>query len=176
MSLYSLEGIAPSVPKSGNFWVAPDASIIGNVNIAENVSVWWGAKIRGDNDIISIGEGSNIQDNSVLHTDPGFPLEVGLNCTIGHRVMLHGCKIGDFSLIGMGATILNGAVIGKNCLVGAGALIAENKEIPDNSLVVGMPGKVVRKLDNESIEVMKLAAKSYVQNWQRYKNSLNQIT
>ena len=175
MPLYALEGQSPTVPESGNYWVAPDASVIGNVLLAENSSVWWGAKIRGDNDEISIGKGSNIQDNSVLHTDLGFPLSVGVNCTIGHRVMLHGCTIGDFSLIGMGATILNGAVIGKNCLIGAGALISEKKQIPDDSLVMGMPGKVIRKLDTDAIEAMKLAAVSYIQNWQRYRSGLHQV-
>ena len=176
MAIYSLDGVAPRVPESGNYWVAPDATIIGNVILDENASVWWGAKIRGDNDEISIGEGTNIQDNCVLHTDLGYPLTIGENCTIGHKVMLHGCKIGDNSLVGMGAILLNGAEIGSNSLIGAGALITENKKIPDNSLVVGTPGKVIRELESNAIELMQLTAQSYIQNWRRYKNGLTEIS
>ena len=172
MAVYSLEGVAPSVPKSEDYWIAPDAAVIGNVILAENVSVWWGAKIRGDSDQITIGEGTNIQDNSVLHTDAGFPLKIGINCTIGHKVMLHGCIIGDNSLVGMGATILNGTVIGNNCLIGAGALLSEKKHIPDNSLVVGMPGKVIREIDKGTVEAMKLTAQTYIKNWRKYQSGL----
>lgn len=145
--IYALDGTLPELPADGDFWVAPDAAVIGLVALASGVSVWFGAKIRGDTEPIRVGAGSNIQENSVLHTDWGYPLTVGENCTIGHRAMLHGCSIGDGSLIGMGATVLNGARIGKGCLIGAGALVTEGKEIPDGSLVMGAPGRVVRVLD-----------------------------
>jgi carbonic anhydrase/acetyltransferase-like protein (isoleucine patch superfamily) len=146
MTVFALGMIAPELPSDGAYWIAPSASVIGFVRLERNASVWFGAVLRGDNELILIGEGSNVQDGCVLHTDIGFPLTVGRNCTIGHQAILHGCTIDDNCLIGMGATILNGARIGKNCLVGAHALISENKEIPDNSMVLGMPGKVVKQL------------------------------
>ena len=137
MTLYTLDGVAPQTPEDGDFWVAPDANVIGKVALESATSVWFGATLRGDNELIRVGAGSNIQENAVLHTDMGYPLVIGAGCTIGHKAMLHGCVIGDNSLIGMGATVLNGAKIGRNCLIGAGALITEGKEIPDGSLVMG---------------------------------------
>ena len=163
---YDLENKKPK--NSGENWVAPNATIIGDVTLEKNSSVWFNAVIRGDNENIHVGEGSNVQDGSVLHTDPGCPLRIGKDVTIGHIVMLHGCTIGDNSLIGIGAVILNNAKIGKNCIVGAKALITENKEIPDNSLVVGAPGRVVRKLTDEEIGKITENAKHYQDNWKRY--------
>jgi carbonic anhydrase/acetyltransferase-like protein (isoleucine patch superfamily) len=163
---YDLENKKPK--NSGENWVAPNATIIGDVTLEKNSSVWFNAVIRGDNENIHVGEGSNVQDGSVLHTDPGCPLRIGKDVTIGHIVMLHGCTIGDNSLIGIGAVILNNAKIGKNCIIGAKALITENKEIPDNSLVVGAPGRVVRKLTDEEIGKITENAKHYQDNWKRY--------
>ena len=163
---YDLEDKKPK--NSGENWVAPNATIIGDVTLEKNSSVWFNAVIRGDNENIHVGEGSNVQDGSVLHTDPGCPLRIGKDGTIGHIVMLHGCTIGDNSLIGIGAVILNNAKIGKNCIIGAKALITENKEIPDNSLVVGAPGRVVRKLTDEEIGKISENAKHYQDNWKRY--------
>ncbi|MEC9102786.1 MAG: gamma carbonic anhydrase family protein, partial [Pseudomonadota bacterium] len=137
MTLYALDGIAPVTPEDGDFWIAPDANVIGRVVMESATSVWFGCTLRGDNEEIRIGRGSNVQENTVMHTDMGCPLTIGENCTIGHKAMLHGCTIGDNTLIGMGATILNNAVIGKNCLIGAGALVTEGKVIPDNSMVLG---------------------------------------
>ena len=153
MTLYALDGIAPTLPQDGDYWIAPDANVIGKVILEAATSVWFGATLRGDNEAITVGKGSNVQENCILHTDMGYPLVIGENCTIGHKVMLHGCVIGANSLIGMGATVLNGAVIGKNCLIGAGALITEGKVIPDGSLVMGVPGKVVRALDAPAMHV-----------------------
>ena len=163
---YDLENKKPK--NSGENWVAPNATIIGDVTLEKNSSVWFNAVIRGDNENIHVGEGSNVQDGSVLHTDPGCPLRIGKDVTIGHIVMLHGCTIGDNSLIGIGAVILNNAKIGKNCIIGAKALITENKEIPDKSLVVGAPGRVVRKLTDEEIGKITENAKHYQDNWKRY--------
>ena len=163
---YDLENKKPK--NSGENWVAPNATIIGDVTLEKNSSVWFNAVIRGDNENIHVGEGSNVQDGSVLHTDPGCPLRIGKGVTIGHIVMLHGCTIGDNSLIGIGAVILNNAKIGKNCIIGAKALITENKEIPDNSLVVGAPGRVVRKLTDDEIGKITENAKHYQDNWKRY--------
>ena len=168
MTIYALDGISPELPEEGHYWIAPDASVIGRVRLAANASVWFGAVLRGDNELILVGENSNVQDHCVLHTDMGAPLSIGKNCTIGHRAMLHGCSIGDNTLIGMGATILNHAKIGRNCLIGAQALIPEGKVIPDNSLVMGMPGKIVRELDSEVIANLTKAAAGYVRNWRRF--------
>ena len=163
---YDLKDKKPK--NSGENWVAPNATIIGDVTLEKNSSVWFNAVIRGDNENIHVGEGSNVQDGSVLHTDPGCPLRIGKDVTIGHIVMLHGCTIGDNSLIGIGAVILNNAKIGKNCIIGAKALITENKESPYNSLVVGAPGRVVRKLTDEEIGKITENAKHYQDNWKRY--------
>ena len=164
--LYELDGVA--VKAEGDYWVADSATVVGNVLLKQDASVWFNAVVRGDNDLITIGEGSNVQDGSVLHTDPGFPLTIGAHVTIGHKVMLHGCEIGEGSLIGINAVVLNGAKIGKNCLIGAHALIPEGKEIPDNSLVMGAPGKVVRQIDEAGEQMLTASAQHYVANWQRY--------
>ncbi len=148
---------------------------MGRVILKKNASVWWGATLRGDNDPIIVGEGSNIQDGSVCHTDTGSPLTIGANVTVGHMVMLHGCTIGDNTLVGIGSVILNGAVIGKNCLIGANCLITEGKEIPDNSLVMGAPGKVVRELSPEQAARMAMGSAHYVENWKRYRRELTQV-
>ena len=157
---------------SGENWVAPNATIIGDVTLDKNSSIWFNAVLRGDIENIHVGEGSNVQDGSVLHTDPGYPLKIGKNVTIGHLVMLHGCTIDDNSLIGIGAVVLNKARIGKNCIIGAKSLITENKEIPDNSLVMGSPGKVIRQLTEDEIEAVKQNAIRYQENWKKYSKSV----
>jgi carbonic anhydrase/acetyltransferase-like protein (isoleucine patch superfamily) len=172
MSIYALEGIAPEFPATGAYWVAPDAVLIGRVRLLENVSVWFGAVLRGDNDWITIGANSNVQDNSVIHTDPGQPTTVGTDVTIGHNVTLHSTVIGDNSLIGMGSTLLNRSRIGSNCLIGANTLIAEGKVIPDNSLVLGSPGRVVRQLSEPEIAMLRMSSQIYVQNHRRFRDSL----
>ena len=166
MTLYSLEGQAPEI--DADTWVATGAHVIGRVRLEAGASVWFGATLRGDNEWITVGAGSNIQENSVLHTDMGHPLTIGAGCTIGHKAMLHGCKIGANTLIGMGATVLNGAVIGDNCLIGAGALITEGKVIPDGSLVMGAPGKVVRQMDEAGVEGLRRSALGYQANMRRF--------
>ena len=145
MSLYAYEGMRPVLSDDGDFWIAPGAHVIGNIRLGSGVSIWFGSVLRGDNEPIEVGAGTNLQEQTVIHTDPGFPCTIGENCTIGHKAMLHGCTIGAGTLIGMGATVLNGAHIGAGCLIGAGALVTEGKEIPDGSLVMGMPGKVIRE-------------------------------
>jgi len=167
---YDLEN--KKVKNSGNNWVAPNATIIGDVILEKNTSIWFNATLRGDIENIQIGEGSNVQDGSVLHTDPGYPLKIGKNVTIGHLVMLHGCTIGNNSLIGIGAVILNNVKIGKNCIIGAKSLITENKEIPDNSLVVGSPGRVIRKVTDEEIEAIMKNSIRYQENWKKYSKSV----
>ncbi len=168
MALYELDGKRVTTPANGRFWVADNATVIGNVTLEEDASVWFGAVVRGDNEPIVIGARTNIQDGTVLHTDPGFPMTIGADCTIGHMVMLHGCTIGAGALIGIGAVVLNGAKIGEGALIGAGALIPEGKEIPPRSLVVGSPGKVIRELTAENVERVKRGAAHYVNNWQRF--------
>lgn len=175
MTLYALGDVVPSLPEDDHFWIAPDAQVIGNVRVSSGVSIWFGAAIRGDNELIALGKGCNIQEHVVIHTDPGFPCSVGENCTIGHKAMLHGCSIGPGSLVGMGATILNGASIGKNCLIGAGALITEGKTIPDGSLVMGMPGKVIRSLSPEQIAGNLAAARGYQQRLTQFKSDLRPL-
>src|SRR5579872_1162243 len=172
MAVYNLGDKGPTLPGKDEYWIAPNASVIGNVILKKNASVWFGAVLRGDNDPITIGENSNVQDNSVLHTDLGSPLTIGANVTVGHMVMLHGCTIGDGALIGIGAIVLNGAKIGKNCLVGAGALITENKEFPDGSMILGAPARVARALAPEQAARMGMGAMGYVQNWKRFKAGL----
>lgn len=173
MTLYALGAHRPLV--SDKAWIAPDANLIGRIEVRANASIWFGCTLRGDNETIIVGTGSNVQENCVLHTDMGFPLTIGAGCTIGHKAMLHGCTIGGNSLIGMGATVLNGAVIGKNCLIGAGALITEGKSIPDGSLVMGAPGRVVRKLDDAAIAGLRESALHYQQNAQRFQAELTPI-
>lgn len=173
MAIYELDGVAPRVADSA--WVAESAEVMGNVELAADVSIWFGAVLRGDTESIRIGKGSNIQDQSMLHADIGFPLTVGENVTVGHQVMLHGCTIGDQSLIGIGAVVLNGARIGKHCLVGAGALVTEGKEFPDGSMILGSPAKVVRELSAEQIERLKWSAAHYVENGQRFARGLKRV-
>lgn len=168
MAVHTLDGIAPNLPGGGRYWIAPDARVIGNVVIGEDVGIWFGAVLRGDNEPITVGAETNIQEHSVLHTDLGFSLTIGRGCTIGHRAILHGCTVGDNSLIGMGAIVLNGARIGANSLVGAGALVPEGKDYPDGSLIIGTPGRVVRTLTEEQIERLRQSAQSYVENWKRF--------
>ncbi|MEX0278147.1 MAG: gamma carbonic anhydrase family protein [Ruegeria sp.] len=170
MTLYALGEHAPRIHE--DTWVAPDANLIGNVILEKGASVWFGCTIRADHEEIRIGAGSNVQENCVMHIDPGYPLVIGANCTIGHKVMLHGCTIGENTLIGMGAIVLNGAKIGKNCLIGAGALITEGKVIPDNSLVMGSPGKVVRQLDDAAAQKLTLSALHYQNNMRRFRDEL----
>ena len=173
MALYQLDDKTPQVADSA--WVADSAQVMGDVQLDENVSIWFNCTLRGDNDPITIGEGSNIQDGSVLHTDEGIPLTIGKRVTVGHMVMLHGCTIGDESLIGIGAVVLNGAKIGKNCLVGAGALVTEGKECPDGSMILGSPAKVVRQLTPEQIEGLRYSAQHYIDNANRYRKGLKKI-
>lgn len=168
MPVHRLDAVTPALPPEGECWIAPDAHVIGKVKLHKDVGIWFGAVLRGDNELIEIGEGSNVQEHSMLHTDMGFPLTVGKGCTIGHRAILHGCTIGDNSLVGMGAIVLNGAKIGNNCLVGAGALVTEGKVFPDNSLIVGVPAKAIRTLDDAAIEGLRKSAASYVANWRRF--------
>ena len=174
MAVYSLDGKEPKLPHGFHF-VADSARVIGDVILEEGAGIWFGAVLRGDNEPITIGAGSNIQENCVLHTDMGFPLTVGKGCTIGHAAILHGCTIGDNSLVGMGATVLNGAKIGENCLIGAGALVTEGKVIPDNSLVVGSPARVVRTLDAGTADMLKLSASHYVENAKRFAQGLKRL-
>ena len=175
MSVYNLGGVAPELPGEDEYWIAPTAAVMGRVILKKNASVWFGATLRGDNDPIVIGENSNVQDGSVLHTDAGSPLTIGRDVTVGHMVMLHGCTIGDNSLVGSGSIILNGARIGRNCLIGANCLITEGKEIPDNSLVMGAPGKVVREVSEGQARVLTASAHHYVENWKRYRRELTPV-
>jgi carbonic anhydrase/acetyltransferase-like protein (isoleucine patch superfamily) len=175
MAIYELDGIRPELPADGLYWVAETASVVGKVRLNTNVSIWYGSVLRGDNEWIDIGARSQIQDNCTLHTDPGFPLNIGEACVIGHNVVLHGCAIGDASLIGMGAIVLNGAKIGSNCLVGAGALITEGKEFPDSSVILGAPAKVVRASDEKVRAMIARAAEVYVKRWKRYAAGLKRI-
>lgn len=172
MAQYELDGVSPTLADDDSVWIAPNASVIGDVHLASQSSVWFGVVIRCDNEPVHIGERSNVQDNSVLHSDPGHPLKIGAGVTVGHKAMLHGCTVGDNSLIGIGATILNGAVIGKNCIIGAHSLITEGKTIPDNSLVIGSPGRVMKTLGDPQIAMLLASAEIYVQNAQRFRTGL----
>ena len=173
MAVYELDGIQPRVADSA--WVADSAQVMGNVVLGEDSSIWFGTVIRGDTETITVGRGSNIQDASVLHADIGKPLTIGENVTVGHQVMLHGCTIGDESLIGIGAIVLNGAKIGRHCLVGAGALVTEGKEFPDGSMIIGSPAKAVRQLTPEQIEGLKLSAQHYMDNARRFRAGLKKL-
>ena len=175
MPIYSLHGVKPALPAEGRYWIAPDANLIGDIRLGEDAGVWFGAVLRGDNEPIVIGARSNIQDLCTLHSDMGSPLTVGEDCTVGHNVTLHGCTIGDGSLIGMGAVVLNGARIGRGCLVGARALITEDKEFPDHSLIVGAPAKAIRTLDAAAAAALRGSAAHYVENWRRYAAGLKRI-
>jgi carbonic anhydrase/acetyltransferase-like protein (isoleucine patch superfamily) len=176
MAVYKLDGVSPDLPAKGTYWVAPSADLIGKVRLMAEASIWFGAVLRGDNEWITVGVGSNVQEACVLHTDMGAPLTIGTNCTIGHKALLHGCDIGDNSLVGMGAIVLNHAKIGRNCLIGAGALIPEGKVIPDNSLVVGQPGKIIRVLDEEAVARLTASAEGYQRNWKRFASGLECIS
>jgi carbonic anhydrase/acetyltransferase-like protein (isoleucine patch superfamily) len=168
MPVYELDGTAPRFEDESSNWIAPDAVLVGNIDIGRNVGFWFGVVVRGDNEAITIGADTNVQEHTVMHTDIGFPLTIGKGCTIGHRAMLHGCTIGDSSLVGMGAIVLNGAKIGRNSLVGAGALVTEGKEFPDNSLIVGSPARVVRQLDGQAVAGLRASAAHYVENAKRF--------
>jgi len=175
MTLYAYGELTPDLPEDGDVWVAPGAHVIGNVTLGSGVSVWFGSVLRGDNEPIRIGAGTNLQEQTVIHTDPGFPCTIGENCTIGHKAMLHGCTIGEGSLIGMGATVLNGARIGAGCLIGAGALITEGREIPDGSLVMGMPGKVIRETTAEQRRANLASAAHYQSRMQAFREGLKPL-
>mgnify|MGYP000533557762 CR=1 FL=1 len=175
MPIYELDGQAPEFPGEGQYWVAETATLIGRVRLKKDASVWFGAVLRGDNEWIELGERSQIQDNATLHTDPGFPMTIGSDCVIGHKVMLHGCSIGENTLIGMGAILLNGARVGKNSLVGAGALVTEGKSFPDNSLIVGAPARAIRALDQKAVDMIRNGADLYVRRWKQYAKSLKRI-
>jgi len=175
MPIFELAGERPEFPADGQYWIAETAVVIGRVRLRSDVSVWWGAVLRGDNEWIEIGERSQIQDNATLHTDPGFPLTIGRGCVIGHNVVLHGCTVGDGSLVGMGAILLNGVRIGTNSIVGAGAVVTEGKTFPNNSLVVGAPARVMRTLDEKAAETIANGADVYVQRWRHYADALKKI-
>jgi carbonic anhydrase/acetyltransferase-like protein (isoleucine patch superfamily) len=175
MPLYSLDGLAPVLPEGGRYYVAPDANLIGKVRLEEDASVWFGATLRGDNEWITIGARSNVQENSVLHTDLGCPLDIGADCTIGHAAILHGCIIGEGSLVGMGATVLNRARIGRFCLIGANALVTEGKDFPDYSMIVGSPAKAIRTLDEAAVKGLLASAASYVERGRLFATSLARL-
>src|SRR5580700_8946452 len=175
MPIFELAGAQPEFPADGLYWIAETAVVIGRVRLRSEASVWWGAVLRGDNEWIEIGERSQIQDNATIHTDPGFPLTIGRGCVIGHNVVLHGCTVGDASLIGMGAIMLNGARIGANSIVGAGAVVTEGKTFPDNSLIVGAPARAIRTLDEAAIKSIAGAADIYVRRFQQYAKGLREI-
>lgn len=162
MPIYALGGLTPKLPPAGLYWIAPDAHVIGKVELGEGTGIWFGTVLRGDNEPIVVGKGSNIQEGVMIHTDPRYPVTIGENCTIGHHAIIHGCTIGDNSLVGMSATILNGAKIGNNCLVGANALVTEGKEFPPGYLIVGSPAKAIRPLDDTTKAMLKLSADHYV--------------
>ncbi|MCC0029543.1 MAG: gamma carbonic anhydrase family protein [Brucellaceae bacterium] len=175
MALYSLDGHSPRLADPSRTWIAPDATIIGKVVLGADVGIWYGCVLRGDNEPITIGEATNVQEHTVMHTDMGFPLTIGRGCTIGHRAMLHGCTIGDNALIGIGAIVLNGATIPDNCLVGAGALVTEGKSFEPNSLIVGAPARAVRKLDDNAVAMLRASAAHYVDNARRFMDGLSEV-
>jgi carbonic anhydrase/acetyltransferase-like protein (isoleucine patch superfamily) len=175
MPIFELDGERPEFPADRRYWVADTATLIGRVRLRTDASVWFGSVLRGDNEWIELGERTQIQDNSTLHTDPGFPITIGNDCVIGHNVVLHGCTIAAASLVGMGAIVLNGARIGRNCLIGAGALVTEGKQFPDNSLVVGAPARVIRTLNEAETREIARGADIYVKRWQRYAAGLKRI-
>jgi carbonic anhydrase/acetyltransferase-like protein (isoleucine patch superfamily) len=175
MAIYELDGQGPDLPADGNYFIADTADVIGKIRLKSQASVWFGAVLRGDNEWIEIGEGSNVQDNCTCHTDKGFPLTIGKNCTVGHNVILHGCTIEDGALIGMGSIVMNGARIGKNSSVGAGSVITEGKEYPENSLIIGSPARVIRTLSPEQVTAMGSAARFYAANGPRFKQGMKKI-
>lgn len=175
MPIYALDEHSPSLPEAGRFWIAPDAHVIGRIRLGLDVGIWFGAVLRGDNEDIEVGDRTNIQDGAMLHADPGCPLTVGSDVTVGHHAILHGCTVGANSLIGMGATVLNRARIGSNCIVGANALVTEGREFPDFSLIIGSPAKVARTLDESVVEDLRRSARHYVENWKRFAGGLRRI-
>jgi len=175
MPIYSIDGIGPELPDGGSYWIAPNAVLIGRVRLKKNASIWFGAVLRGDNDWIEIGENSNVQDNSVCHTDPGQPVTVGANVTVGHNVILHSTTVGDGSLVGMGSILLNRSKIGSNCLIGANTLIAEGKEFADGSMILGSPGRVLRQLGERELAILKISAQVYVENHRRFRDGLKRL-
>ncbi|TLU73556.1 gamma carbonic anhydrase family protein [Lichenicoccus roseus] len=175
MPLYQLDGTGPLAADPARLWIAPDAVLIGRVTLGLDVSVWFGAVLRGDNEPIDVGDGSNIQDGAVVHNDIGYPVSIGAGCTIGHRAIVHGASVGDHSLVGMGATILNGAVIGRHCLVGANALVTEGREFPEGALIIGAPAKLARMLSVAEIEALHRSAETYVANGRRYAAGLQPV-
>jgi carbonic anhydrase/acetyltransferase-like protein (isoleucine patch superfamily) len=175
MPIYSLDGVEPILPAGGRYWIAPDGHVIGRVRLGTDVSIWFGSVLRGDNELIDLGDRTNVQEGCMLHTDPGFPMTIGPDCTVGHHAILHGCTVGPNALIGMGATLLNGARIGAGSIVGANALVTEGKEFPDNSLIIGSPAKAVRTLDAEAVEKLRGTARHYVQNFNRFAKGLKRI-
>lgn len=175
MPLYELDGVAPRLPEDGSAWIAPDAALIGRITLASGVSVWFNAVLRGDNEPIAIGRDTNVQDGCVFHTDPGFPLTIGADVTVGHKAILHGCTVGDGCLIGMGSVVMNGATIGPSCLLAANALVTEGKEIPERSLVVGQPAKVVRALDDATVSLIREASVRYRARQDQYRAGLRLV-
>lgn len=175
MPLYELDGIAPTLPGDGSAWIAPGAQVIGRVVLAQGVSIWFNAVLRGDNEPMTIGRDTNVQDGCVFHVDPGFPLVIGADVTVGHKAILHGCTVGDGCLIGMGAVVMNGAKIGESCLLGANALVSEGKEIPPRSLVLGQPAKVVRTLDDATVALIRSASVQYRERQDQYRNGLREV-
>jgi len=175
MPVYALDGISPDLPEDDSHWIAPGAHVMGRIVLGRDVGIWFGSVLRGDNETITIGAGSNIQEGCTLHTDMGFPMTIGPNVTVGHNAILHGCTIGEQALVGMGATILNGAVIGAGSLVGAGALVTEGKTFPERSLIVGSPARVVRTLDDAAVAGLRATAENYVRNQRRYKAGLVEL-
>jgi len=176
MPIFSLHGARPKLPEAGRYWIAPGANVIGNIALGDECGIWFGATLRGDNEWITIGARTNVQEGTTMHTDIGYPLTIGEDCTIGHNAILHGCTLGDGTLIGMGAIVLNGARIGAGCLVGAGALVTENKVFPDHSLIVGSPARVQRTLDEAAVKRLKWSAAHYVQNWRRFAGGLVEVS
>jgi carbonic anhydrase/acetyltransferase-like protein (isoleucine patch superfamily) len=176
MAIYALGAAKPEFPADGNCWVAPNASVIGMVRLRSHASIWFGAVLRGDNDWIEVGENSNVQDNSVIHTDPGAPTTIGADVTVGHRAIIHGATIGDGSLVGMGATILNRTKIGNGCLIGANALISEDKTFEDGSLIIGAPARAIKQISDQQRAMLKMSAQVYVQNFMRFAKGLKQIS
>ncbi len=175
MPVHALNDLVPQLPEAGRWWVAPDAHVIGRVTLGEDVGVWFGAVVRADNDPMAIGARTNIQEGAMLHSDSGSPLMVGADVTVGHHAILHGCTVGDCSLIGMGATVLNRARIGRFCIVGANALVTEGKEFPDYSLIVGSPARVMRALPESVADELRRSAAHYVANWQRFAAGLRVV-
>jgi len=172
MPVYHLGGVSPSLPDLSSFWLAPSAELIGDVHLEDDVSIWFAAVLRGDNAPIIIKNGTNIQDGTIIHTDPGNPVIIGSNCTIGHKAIIHGCTIGDTSLVGMGATILNGAEIGSCCMIGANSLVTQNKKFPDRSFILGSPARFIRHLNDEEVDALAASAHRYQQKWKHYQQDL----